>query len=215
MAILLTGFDAYRESIANSSELLVDALTASCDSTYHNRIRTSILPTQYDLGGDEIVRLIRGEHPSVVLALGMHEEDSSIRIEHIARNWDSYAVPDNVGTVRLGQAIIKGAPASYDSTLPINRIVNVMKQLPIDVKISLDAGNSVCNHVFFRACHEIQQSGRRMSCGFIHVPPASGYYDVPEMGLPLEAMVQAIALCLDVLLHLESPPQELISDGTR
>lgn len=200
MAILLTGFDAYRKSAANSSELLVNEVTARYDSTYHNRLRTSILPTQYDLGGDEIVRLIREEHPSAVISLGMHEEDSGIRIELIARNWDSYDVPDNVGTVRLGQPIIEGAPACYYSTLPINRMLNVMKQLSMDVRISLDAGNSVCNHVFFLARHEIQKTGQQIPCGLIHVPPVSDYYDVPDIGLPLDTMVQAIALCVDYLI---------------
>ncbi len=73
-----------------------------------------------------------------------------------------------------------------------------MKQLPIDVRISLDAGNSVCNHVFFRACREIQQTRPNTPCGLIHVPPALGHYDVPDIGLTLDTMVQAIAVCVDI-----------------
>lgn len=138
----------------------------------------------------------------------MQEEDNSIRIEQIAKNWDSCNVPDNVGTVRLGQAIVEGAPNSYDSTLPINRIISLMKQLPVDVRISLDAGNYVCNHVFFRACHEIHRSGPKIPSGLIHVPPAFGYSDILDISLPLETMVHAIALCVSTLFPIDQASQE-------
>jgi pyroglutamyl-peptidase len=51
--------------------------------------------------------------------------------------------------------------------------------------LSENAGGYVCNHTFFRARHEIAESGQEIRCGFVHVPPIQG---PQEFAMLLEAM---------------------------
>jgi pyrrolidone-carboxylate peptidase len=52
----------------------------------------------------------------------------------------------------------------------------------------------VCNHLFYVARHALEQTGTAIPCGFVHVP---GIDD--ENGMPLATMIEAVAICLDVL----------------
>jgi pyrrolidone-carboxylate peptidase len=63
------------------------------------------------------------------------------------------------------------------------------------VAISNHAGAYLCNHVFYVARHFLEQRGRAVPCGFIHLPQASD----DEPGLPLAVLMDAVNCCLDSL----------------
>jgi pyroglutamyl-peptidase len=214
MAILVTGFDAFGGNATNSSEIVVTALQAEWRDT-RNCLRTAILRTEYEFAGDEIVRLIRDVEPTAVVCLGMHDQSKHVRVERIATNWDSCFLPDNAGIVRLGQLIIDGAPDSYVATLPVEKLVTLLEENLIGVTISSDAGSYVCNHVFFRACHEISVSRRHIPCGLMHIPPISQHFDARDIGLPLQVTLNAINLCIDKLLSFSHRAGEDDSGNVR
>ncbi len=190
MALLLTGFTPFGGHTTNSSEAVVNALSPGATG-----LASAVLRTEYQFAGDEIARLIREGRPSAIVCLGMNERSGQVRIETLARNWDGCPRPDNAGELRQGQAILEGAPGTYPSTLPIGRLETLLAGEGIEVARSEDAGGFICNHVFFRACHE-NAATRGVPCGFIHLPPLAGLPDSPDTARPLATLVRAIGLCL-------------------
>lgn len=196
MPLLLTGFTPFGSHATNSSQAVVESFAAEAGG-----LDTAVLRTEYEFAGDEIVRLIREKRPVAVVCLGMNERSGQVRLEAVARNWDNCPRPDNAGILREGQRIVEGAPGTYPSTLPLRRLADRLEREAIESAISEDAGNYLCNHVFFRACHENAVNGHGVPCGFIHLPPLSG---PPETARPLDLLVRAVRLCLSEI-QADSP----------
>jgi len=177
--ILATAFTPFGASQTNASEDLLRALGDEPGVT------RAVLPTEYERASREIVRLIRELRPSAVICFGVAASAEAVRLERVARNWDASSAPDNAGDVRNGQPILPDAPASYPATLPYDSISIALNAGRIPHTYSDDAGGYVCNHTFFCARHEIEESASAIPCGFIHVPPIKG---PEEFAMLLEAM---------------------------
>jgi pyroglutamyl-peptidase len=171
MTTLVTGFEPFGESSANSSELVVTAL----DSLRNPDVITEVLPTSYRRAEARIGDLLHAHRPRTVLMLGLAESTASIRFEQVALNLDDCDTPDNDGNVRLRQRIVEGAPVGYWTSLQLDRMADVSRELGEDVLFSHDAGGYVCNHVFFTAAHLVATKFPGSRCGFVHFPavPAS------------------------------------------
>jgi pyroglutamyl-peptidase len=137
------------------------------------------------------VRLIRELRPSAVICFGVAAAAQAVRLERVARNRDSSAVPDNAGDIRNGQPIAPGAPEQYPATLSYYPISAALRAREIPHVFSDDAGGYVCNHTFFCARHEIEVSGLAIPCGFVHVPQIQG----PEEFVTL---LEAMKICIGV-----------------
>jgi pyroglutamyl-peptidase len=121
-----------------------------------------------------------------------------LRLELVARNCDRSGAPDNSGDIREDAPIDADGPAWYAATLPHHQVSRALTARRIPHQYSEDAGGFVCNHVFYRACREIAQSGRETLCGFIHFPDAvdleSGW---GRPGLPFATSLEALETCLE------------------
>lgn len=187
--ILATAFNPFGGAQTNASEVLLRALEDNADVT---RV---VLPTEYNAAGSEIVRLIRTLRPDAVICFGVAKGEMVVRLEKVARNWDATPAPDNSGEVRTRRAIAPSGPGFYLGTLPYEAIAARLGALRIPYVFSDDAGGFVCNHTFYRARHEIEETGLEMPCGFIHVPSISG---VGEFTTFLEAMRTCVDLVREV-----------------
>jgi len=166
MTTLVTGFEPFGESTVNSSELVVAAL----DSPGNPDVIAEVLPTSYRRAEARIGDLLHTHRPSTVLMLGLAESTASIRFEQVALNLDDCDAPDNDGNVRLRQRIVEEAPVGYWSSLQLDRMADVSRDLGEDVLFSHDAGGYVCNHVFFTAAHLVAKEFPDTRCGFVHLP---------------------------------------------
>ena len=93
-------------------------------------------------------------------------------------------------------------PIGYWSTLPLDAMLQALKERDIPAIISNHAGAYVCNHVFYTARREIERLGWETPCGFIHVPLMTEQGvtpPAPGASLPLATMVDAVECCLSVL----------------
>jgi pyroglutamyl-peptidase len=187
--ILATAFTPFGAAATNASE---DLLRAVGDDPGVTR---AVLPTEYERASREIVRLIRELRPSSVVCFGLASGADAVRLERVARNWDASPAPDNAGQIRNGQAITPGAPALYQATLRYDTISVALSARGIPHIFSDDAGGYVCNHTFFCARHEIEESGRAISCGFVHLPPVKG----PE---EFAMLLEAVKICIAVRARL-------------
>jgi pyroglutamyl-peptidase len=194
MKILVAGFNPFGGLDVNSSEALVGVLATSRISETATVI-TAVLRTEYQYAGSEIARLIREIEPNFVLCTGMSSADSFLRFEQVAKNWDCCSSPDNAGDLRMGSPIIATGPALYRASLPYDMCRSALDQQGIRSVLSEDAGGYVCNHVFYRACHEIDQRQVKARCGLIHIPPMDTG-GVNRVGQSLALSVQAVTICL-------------------
>ena len=192
--LLLTGFNAFGGHAANISEALVRAIEAGWPVDGSTRLTVAILPTEFAAAGDAIVDLIRAHAPDAVVCCGL-AEGWGVQLELAARNRDGCEAPDNAGQSRDYASIDAMGPALYAGTLPYHRLGRTLTALGIPHEYSDDAGDFVCNHVFYRARREIERSGLAALCGFIHFPadaePACG-----GRGLPLSTSLDALHACL-------------------
>jgi len=200
MRILVTGFEPFGIVRVNASEQIVRRLAAGARAGKRDDLIAEILPTEFTAAGKKIRRLIRAIRPDAVVCLGVAPARGTISLERVALNLDDEESPDNAGRIRLGRRIVRGAPAAYWTTLPLEPMRKAMKKAGIPSKISNHAGTYVCNHVFYCARHEMERMKNRAPCGLIHVP-AIGRRGRGNraLGLPLSKMILAVESCLNVL----------------
>lgn len=167
---LVTGFEPFGESRVNSSELVVTAL----DALEEPGVITAILPTSYRRAQALIGNLLHAYRPSTVLMLGLAESTATICFEQVALNLDDCDAPDNDGEVRLRRRIVEGAPVGYWSSLQLDRMSDVARDLSEEVFFSHDAGGYVCNHVFFIAAHLVATEFPGSRYGLVHLPAVQG-----------------------------------------
>ncbi len=190
MTTLLTGFNPFGPHTFNTSQYVVERLSQKGIPG----LIGAVLPTEFVAAGNQIVALIREHRPDAVICLGLAQGAEAIRLERVALNLDDATLPDNAGFTPKGEEIIPGAPLAYASTLPIEAMRDGLMEHGIPVVISNHAGAFVCNHVFYRARHEMETSGLRSPCGFIHLPGTS---QDPQRRFPVGTTMETVAWCLE------------------
>ncbi|MBZ0275299.1 MAG: methyltransferase domain-containing protein [Anaerolineae bacterium] len=190
MKVLLTGFTPFLDVDVNPSALIIQHIAGQAYPGLD--VVAEVLPTEFDAAGSRIEALISEHRPDAVLCLGVAARRDSINLERVAQNRDNAEKPDNAGVIRENVPIITAGPDIYPATLPLEGFKAALDRHGIPAVFSDDAGAYVCNHVFYRARHAVEQLGGAIPCGFIHVP---GMGDEPP-GLPLDTMIQAVEMCL-------------------
>ena len=186
---LITGFEAFGKASLNPSGEIVKRISGE-------NIVTAVLPVAYKSSASALLALIEEHSPDIVIMLGQAEGRNQITAERIAINLDDARIPDNEGVLRLNQEITEGGPVAYRSTLPVEEIVDALKNADIPAAISLSAGAFLCNHIFYVAQNKYEGSSVRS--GFIHVPlmeeQSEEFPGLPTM--PLDQMVEAVGIIL-------------------
>jgi pyroglutamyl-peptidase len=192
--VLVTAFNAFGGMTTNASELVVRALAPHA-APPHVELRTMVLRTEYAQAGDAVVAAIREFRPHAVIGCGL-AVDRTLRLERLARNRDECPECDNAGEIHEDAPIAAGGPDHYPATVPYDRLAAAFDQVGVPYVFSDDAGGFLCNHVFYRACHEIARGRTKSLCGFIHIPPIAG--SPAEPGLPFGLLLDALGACIAV-----------------
>jgi pyroglutamyl-peptidase len=203
MRILLTGFEPFGDVKVNPSQCVVEHFAAQG----RDDLITLVIPTVYAESGVLIRDAIKQHNPDAVLSLGVAASRDSINLERIAVNVDDASIPDNVGYLASGEPIDAEGPVAYRSTLPLAAMKEALEVRGIDVTISNHAGAYMCNHVFYSARHALEMAGSSIPCGFIHIPdlaqPDGATNKHGKAGMPLETLIEAVEICLQVLRENE------------
>lgn len=198
MVILLTGFEAFGTVTDNPSQRIVEHFAALDDQ----RLVCAVLPVVYATAGTRIQSLLTEHQPAAMMMLGVAQNRTAITPERFALNWNDSAHPDNEGNLVRGRKIVTSGPLAYMTTLPVDDFYAALTTADIPAAISNHAGAYLCNHVFYVARHSLEERGKAIPCGFIHVPPMRT--DNQPDGLPIETMIHATTLCLEALFtHIE------------
>ena len=164
--VLVSGFEPFGGAKLNPSELLVHELKKIEFSDIE--LSTIVLPVEFDRAAEILLHTIKQVKPAVVIAFGQAEGRTAITPEKIAINLDDARIPDNSGDHRENKIIDENGPAAFFSTLPVEKIVESIKEEGVAASLSLSAGSFVCNHLFYVIQRALE--GSKIKFGFIHVP---------------------------------------------
>lgn len=193
--MLVTGFEPFGGETINPSAKIARNLHGHVVAGH--RVMGGLLPCVFGEAGAEMKRLVRAAKPVLVIALGQAGGRTQITPERVAINVDDARIPDNAGEQPVDRAIVRGGPAAYWSTLPIKAIAAALGARGIPAAVSQTAGTFVCNHVFYGLMRALR--GRRGTRGgFIHVPYLPEQARDGAASLPLETMVEAIEVAIEV-----------------
>ncbi len=181
--VLVTGFEPFADHAVNPSAVVAEALGGTPGVAAH------VLPVAYGGVMGRLEPLLAGG-PRAVVMLGVHH-GPEVRLERVARNTIAADTADNLGVVPRQRRVAPGGPSEYASTLPLDAMGAALAGAGVAVSFSDDAGGYLCNYVFYAARHWLEPRGRRVPCGFVHVPTFD-HVDEPTQ-------VEALRRCLETL----------------
>lgn len=162
--VLVTAFEPWDDQPLNSSWVAVEPLEGQV--VHGAKVKAVSLP----VNRASCVRLLREAatafRPDVVVSFGMTRRERGIwRVEILARNRDRLAAGAEPVPIE------KEAPRFLPTGLPAARIRGKLVEAGLPAEFSEDAGDFVCNHLFFRMMLLAEAGELPPMCGFIHVPP--------------------------------------------
>jgi pyroglutamyl-peptidase len=150
--ILLTGFAPWGSQRVNPSGEVARALGGH------------VLPVDFDDADRELRLLIRRHRPQAILLTGLASGRKRISLEAVALNVDH--VEEKGAEGRWRRPIRRRGPLALAARLPLDRILQRLKEARIPAAISHHAGTFVCNHAFYESL-----AATALPCGFVHLPP--------------------------------------------
>ncbi|MBX3223673.1 MAG: pyroglutamyl-peptidase I [Labilithrix sp.] len=168
--ILLSGFGPFDGVPVNPSWQAVEPLDGVMIGGYD--VRVIQVPVIWDEALPRYFEAYDRLRPAIAIASGVARGGTGIRIETTARNYA--AGTDIAGASWATGPIDPSAPSTYDSTLPVDRLIDVLGNASHATMLSDNAGDYLCNFLFFGLMRKVaaEDSGRRVIAGFVHVPPA-------------------------------------------
>lgn len=168
LRFLVTGFEPFGKFSTNPSNELVEFINSARNSLIDGvTLKAITLPVTYFESWGILSDEVNEFNPDYILSFGYAPGSDKIQLEANASNYD-HGYADNKFKRHNG-AIVKNAPKSYPSELPIKMLANSLKKKGIPVTISSDAGGYICNHIFFQERHFTSSQGNIRS-GFFHIP---------------------------------------------
>lgn len=170
LTVLLTGFGPFPGMPENASAKLVSVVGARARLAFKpHRFHVCILPTEWDAAPQRVVALVKRLRPDIALHFGVAQEAQGFRIETRGRNQCRMAI-DAAGRMPSGAELISGAPAAYETGLPLEKIVTRLQGMELPVSTSDDAGGYLCNSVLYHSLHAAPQADTPLRAGFVHIP---------------------------------------------
>ncbi|MBU0859337.1 MAG: pyroglutamyl-peptidase I [Alphaproteobacteria bacterium] len=185
----MTGFGPFPGQPDNPSARLVARLGAAFN------VRAVVLPTEFAAAGAQLKAALDAHQPDVVVCFGVAAQSDQLRIERAAWNVVDTAKTDNAGHHHKGAVIRKDGPEGYASTLPLPGIHADLVRGGFPAVPSNDAGDYLCNYIFYQLMHDAAQNGARRRGGFVHIPVPREGSRLDEQGL-FEAAAIIVRACM-------------------
>lgn len=195
--ILVTGFEPFGPHKNNPSAAVADALDGR--TVGRDTVRSAILPVHHARAAAVVAQLVDDVAPRAIVHLGLAGGRARIALERVAVNVMDFEIADNAGYRATGEPCVRGGPAAYFSTLPLDAMLEALTAEGVPAYLSSTAGTYLCNQTFYTTRHLLESRGVRTPAGFIHLPlsPAmvavSGL-DQPSMDVPL--MIRGVEIAL-------------------
>jgi len=189
--LLLTGFAPFDGHPVNASSRVLE--TGHWPLREHWQVRTRILPVSWTRAWPtleaDLDASVRG-----VLALGQADLDC-LQLERCARNRNDSRV-DADGDLPTAHGIVPDGPETLPARLPLTRLQRGLEAGGHPVTVADDAGDFLCNHVFYRLMDHVAHHRADLQAGFVHVPEP-GRMDASDLRAAILVLVS------EMLEHLE------------
>lgn len=168
MKLLITGFgqfDHFSENPSGELARLVDG-----ETVHGVRIFGLQLDVSWRDAWPPLERAVRRLRPDALLSFGLADNDPTVRLETTARNVAG-PIPDFFGRMAPSRRIEPHGPDAYGTTLPVHWLFEQYERenpVPIHARYSDDAGNFLCNYLFYRIMHQLEEEIPLR--GFVHIP---------------------------------------------
>jgi len=193
-SLLLCSFEPFLRWKNNSSTELASHVMARHPRRTH--MSHLVLPVCYIRAGEEVVERIRNDRPSIVLCMWQHGRAKSLLLERVALNMAHSSYRDSKGVKKYDELIHGNAPPARWTTIPHGKLMSLVQQHRLPLKLSFHAGTYVCNNVLYMALHSVAREELPVMVGFIHVPPIR----TSQKGrLSLESLSDTLSRVLDFL----------------
>lgn len=201
--VLFTGFSVFPGAPVNPTEALVRELRNQPGDVGDNcTFRTEVLDVDYSSIGNQLADVAEEFAPDIAIHFGLAAEATGFRLEKLARNVAATDRPDNIGNYS-GGTIVGSGPSQFESTLPRTNIFDALTRSGLPATLDDQAGDYLCNAVFY-----LSRSGQcgafspNMS-GFIHVPQLpveDGGISGDGVRLPLADLVRGARIVIDICI---------------
>ena len=167
--ILATGFSAFPGAPENPTAWAMDELERTAWQPAGARLAVRTLPVRFDMWGTTMSPLLPALQPEAVVSFGLSARAMGITLESTARNRVATDRPDFTGACSGTGCVNEHGPAIYPSRLPLKEIAGRLQQTGVPMARSDDAGDYVCNMLFYKSMAAAEVSGPKVA-GFVHVP---------------------------------------------
>ena len=210
MKILVTGFDPFGGEKVNPA---FEAVKLMPDNIAGAEIIKLEIPTVFSRSTAVVEEAIKAYSPDVVLSVGQAGGRSCVTIEKVAINLAEARIPDNDGDQPLGQKLQENGAPAYYSLIPVNAIVQNVREHGLPCHISYTAGTYVCNAVMYNVLHLVNEKYSNIRSGFIHVPFACEQVIEKPNGTPSMSLID-IAKTLEYAVEaIVKNPQDIQGVG--
>jgi pyroglutamyl-peptidase len=165
--ILVTGFEPFGGETVNASWEAARRLEGwSCAG--HVAVAL-MLPCVYDASVEAFVEAFERLRPEAALMTGQAARRGVVCVERLARNIANASTPDNRGVAR-GAAPLDPGPERLEATAPLREIARAIRGAGVAARLSTDAGDYVCNHLFYGALKYLRAASPGTPAVFLHLP---------------------------------------------
>ena len=193
--LLISGFDPFDGEQINPSWEAVKRLPDRIGAYELSRIE---LPTVYGLAAARMLDAAKALLPDAIICIGQAGGRKAVTPEVIGINLREASIADNAGVLCAGDPILPDGENAYFSTLPVRRMVEVIRGAELPATLSYSAGAFVCNDLLYTLLHAYRNTS--IPVGFIHVPYLPEQIkDASVPSLSLEKIVEALTLPIEVL----------------
>ncbi len=166
--VIVTGFEPFGGETVNASWEAARSLDGwRCGDAV---AVARLLPCVYGACVAEFVDAFERLRPEAVLMTGQAASRAVVSVERIARNAANADRADNRGVA--GAAMKQGSPALLEATASPETIARAIREAALPARVSSNAGDYVCNHLFYGALSYLRERAPGTPAVFIHLPAA-------------------------------------------
>lgn len=196
MKIIVTGFEPLGKEKMSPSWEAVKRLSDEINGAEIIKLQ---IPSIYFSSMEILIQKIEEIKPDAILSVGQIEGKKEITPEFIGINFISSDVPDNEGRNPHGNINDFGADGIF-STLPVEKMVERMRDDEIPARVSYTAGTFLSNYLLYRTLEHIKSNNLNIIGGLITVPSLEeqGLDKIPESpSMNLDMIVRGLELSLE------------------
>lgn len=190
--LLLTAFQPFDGSGLNSAQ---EALRAALPEL-GDEVVTAEPPVVWGRDVRAVWPLLVAHRPQAVLLLGQGG-GARVRLETVARNQRRGVRPGDPP-----RPIVPGEAATLPCTAPAKSLLTSLLAAGLDARLSADAGDYLCNHLYYQVRRQLNRVGWAVPTVFMHLPllPSQAARREPAAdSLPLEDLALAVRVVAQAL----------------